>query len=144
MVIMTYKEMENRLNSKIVELSDAIDEMQSPDCTLSANTVKTQTQVKRHEVRNLMIMRDLVRTFIYEGREDAEVRTLSDTSIGWFMSATTLVSDRKAGMVSVQEGDRILDLLQKYQDVNNLMDKLQKACKKEGLVLDMASGIIRK
>lgn len=57
---------------------------------------------------------------------------------------TTLESERTVYKVEVQEGDKIMDLLQKYQDTKDIAAKIQKACERSGLKQDYATGTIVK
>lgn len=44
--------------------------------------------------------------------------------------------------VEVNEGDSILELLQKYEDKKNIQQKLQEACEKKSLVMNYQTGTI--
>ena len=54
------------LSAKIDELLNEMEAMEK-NLNLSANTVKTQTQLKKHEVRNLIIMKTLLEGKDLEG-----------------------------------------------------------------------------
>ena len=62
-----------------------------------------------------------------------------------FVLITTLAAERTVqSSVVVNEGDLILDLLQKYADKKDIATKLNKACEKAGLKLDYAAGKVVK
>ena len=57
----------------------------------------------------------------------------------------TLVLITTLSTIEVNEGDSILELLQKYEDKKNIQQKLQEACEKKGLVMNYQTGtIVRK
>ena len=54
-----------------------------------------------------------------------------------------LTGDPRATVtVSCQPGDKLMDLLQKYQDVKDCYGKLARFCEKNGLKIDMATATI--
>lgn len=54
-----------------------------------------------------------------------------------------LTGDPKAVVaVSCQKGDKLMDLLSKYQDVKDCYGKLARYCEKNGLKIDMATASI--
>lgn len=54
-----------------------------------------------------------------------------------------LTGDPRATVtVSCQKGDKLMDLLSKYQDVKDCYGKLARYCEKNGLVIDMATASI--
>ena len=90
---------------------------------LSENTVKTQTQLKKHEVRNLLIIKTLL-----EGKDlDADL-------MKWFESATTLKSVRKTGGIEFHDGDNFFEVQQKYP--NKSYAQLKKSWEAQGFHLD--------
>lgn len=110
------------LSAKINELIAEMDAMQN-NLDLSANTVKTQTQLKKHEVRNLLIMKTLL-----EGKDlDADL-------MKWFESATTLKAIRKTGGIEFHDGDDFFTVQQKYP--NKTYAQLKKSWEAQGFHLD--------
>lgn len=116
------------LSAKIDELLAEMDAMQN-NLNLSENTVKTQTQLKKHEVRNLLIMRTLL-----------EGKTLDEELMKWFTSATTLKTVRKTGGIEFHDGDNFFEVQQKYP--NKTYAQLKKSWEAQGFHLD--GQIIRK
>ena len=58
---------------------------------------------------------------------------------------TTLSTEHVRTTIEVNEGDSILEHLQKYEDKKNIQQKLQEACEKKGLVMNYQTGtIVRK
>ena len=90
---------------------------------LSANTVKTQTQLKKHEVRNLLIIKTLL-----EGKD------LEGDVMKWFESTTTLKSVRKAGGIILQDGDDIFKIQEAHP--NKTYAQLKKIMADQGFHLD--------
>lgn len=110
------------LSAKIDELLNEMEAMEK-NLNLSANTVKTQTQLKKHEVRNLIIMKTLL-----EGKE------LKDDVMKWFESAVTLKAIRKTGGIEFHDGDNVFDVQQKYP--NKTYAQLRKSWEAQGFHLD--------
>lgn len=90
---------------------------------LSANTVKTQTQLKKHEVRNLLIIKTLL-----EGKD------LEGDVMKWFESTTTLKAVRKAGGIILHDGDDIFKIQEAYP--NKTYAQLKKIMTDQGFHLD--------
>lgn len=117
---------------KTQELKNRLKELKSTDCTLSENTISTQIFKANREIKILTLIADLING------------TVSDKDKETLVSLTTLASERKQAGVQVKEGDSILDLMKKYQNVKKLSDKLEKACEKAGLRLDYNAGKVVK
>ena len=96
---------------------------------LSENTVKTQTQLKKHEVRNLLIIKTLL-----------EGKNFDGAMMKWFESATTLKTIRKTGGIEFHDGDNFFEVQQKYP--NKSYAQLKKSWEAQGFHLD--GQIIRK
>ena len=90
---------------------------------LSENTVKTQTQLKKHEVRNLLIIKTLL-----------EGKNFDDEMMKWFESATTLKTIRKTGGIEFHDGDNFFEVQQKYP--NKSYAQLKKSWEAQGFHLD--------
>lgn len=108
--------------AKCDELIQEMEAMEK-NLNLSANTVKTQTQLKKHEVRNLLIIKTLL-----EGKE------LEGDVMKWFESTTTLKAVRKSGGIIFQDGDDILKVMDAHP--NKSYEQLKKIMGEQGFHLD--------
>lgn len=113
----------NELKSTIAatEISDAI----------SKNTRSTKLYALRRERRVLHLVRSLIKANpdIKLDKDDADT----------FVLITTLASERTVqSSIVINEGDNILEVLQKYQD--RKAASVTKAAEKAGLKMDYASG----
>ena len=108
--------------AKVDELINEMEAMEK-NLNLSANTVKTQTQLKKHEVRNLLIIKTLL-----EGKD------LEGDVMKWFESTTTLKSVRKAGGIILQDGDDIFKIQEAHP--NKTYAQLKKIMADQGFHLD--------
>jgi hypothetical protein len=110
------------VTAKVNELFDEIDAMEK-NLNLSANTVKTQTQLKKHEARNLLIIKTLL-----EGKD------LEGDVMKWFESTTTLKTVRKSGGIILQDGDDIFKIQEAHP--NKTYAQLKKIMADQGFHLD--------
>lgn len=109
--------------AKCDELIQEMEAMEK-NLNLSANTVKTQTQLKKHEVRNLLIIKTLL-----EGKD------LEGDVMKWFESTTTLKAVRKARTTIIfHDGDDLLAIMDEHP--NKPYKDLMKALKEQGFRLD--------
>lgn len=109
--------------AKCDELLNEMEAMEK-NLNLSANTVKTQTQLKKHEVRNLLIIKALL-----EGKD------LEGDLMKWFESTTTLKAVRKARTTIIfHDGDDLLAIMDEHP--NKPYKDLMKALKEQGFRLD--------
>lgn len=124
------------IDDKLNELKTVIAETKTSD-TISKNTRSTKLYALGRDRRVLHLIRTLM-----EANPDIKLDTAdSDT----FVLITTLAAERTVqSSVIVNEGDLILDLLQKYADKKDISNKLNKACEKAGLKLDYATGKVVK
>lgn len=124
------------IDEKLNELKSTIAETKVSE-SISKNTRSTKLYALGRERRVLHLIRSLI-----EANPDVKLdKNDSDT----FVLITTLATERVVqSSVEVHEGDKILDLLKKYEDKKNIADKLNKACEKSGLKLDYAKGIVVK
>ena len=126
---MTTLDMREALNAKINELNESIERMRTSG--VAESTLKTQTYQKTHEIHNLQIMFGLTLCCPDEV-------TLNEDVTKWFKSTTTLVSERTRGVVvEVHEGDKVMDVLQKYNTVKDIYKEIQSACAKAGLKINL-------
>lgn len=109
--------------AKCDELLNEMEAMEK-NLNLSANTVKTQTQLKKHEVRNLLIIKALL-----EGKD------LEGDLMKWFESTTTLKAVRKARTTIIfHDGDDLLAIMDEHP--NKPYKDLMRALKEQGFRLD--------
>lgn len=109
--------------AKCDELIQEMEAMEK-NLNLSANTVKTQTQLKKHEVRNLLIIKTLL-----EGKD------LEGDLMKWFESTTTLKAVRKARTtITFHDGDDLLAIMDEHP--NKAYKDLKKALEDQGFHLD--------
>ena len=120
------------IDEKLNELKSVIAETKTSD-TISKNTRSTKLYALGRDRRVLHLIRTLM-----EANPDVKLDAAdSDT----FVLITTLAAERTVqASVVVNEGDLILDLLQKYADKKDIATKLNKACEKAGLKMDYAAG----
>lgn len=124
------------IDDKLNELKTVIAKTKTSDA-VSKNTRSTKLYALGRDRRVLHLIRTLV-----EANPDIKLDAAdSDT----FVLITTLAAERSVqSSVVVNEGDLILDLLQKYADKKDISTKLSKACEKAGLKLDYAAGKVVK
>lgn len=128
------------VDEKINELKSQIAAMKVNE-TLSKNTRGTQLYKLGRDRRVLHLIRSLL---TLAGDDDGLVE-LSENDMDTFVLITTLAGERaERSSIEVNEGDSILELLQKYEEKKDLQKKLATACEKKGLKLDYASGTVVK
>ena len=126
---MNKNEMLDAIQAKVDELYESIEVIKN-NPKLSENTYKTQRYQRTHEARNLLIMAQLIK----DGK-------LSDEAMGWFVSATTLTSVRKAkNTIVFKDGDDLLTIMNEHPNVN--YKKLKDMIAEQGFMLD--GHIVRK
>lgn len=121
------------LENKSNELLDKIVEMEK-NINLSENTVRTQKQVKSHEVHNLLIIKQLctfLRDYYFQGNGDFEL----PGDLGkWFESTTMLTEDRKKGSIIFKDGDDLIQIMDEHPNINYA--KLKKMVIDQGFMID--------
>lgn len=128
------------VDEKINELKSQIAAMKVNE-TLSKNTRGTQLYKLGRDRRVLHLIRSLL---TLAGDDDGLVK-LSEDDMDTFVLITTLAGERvERSSIEVNEGDSILELLQKYEEKKDLQKKLATACEKKGLKLDYVSGTVVK
>lgn len=123
------------VDEKINELKSVIAVTKTDD-KITKNTRGTKMYKLGRDRRVLCLIRALLETCDESKLSDADKDTLT--------LLTTLENERTAYKVEVQEGDSIMDLLQRYQDTKDIAAKIQKACERNGLKQDYATGTIVK
>lgn len=122
-------EMVEAIIAKVNELDAQIEAMQK-NLELSENTVRTQTNLKKHEMRNLMLMA----LFLKDGKLEGDYEK-------WFISATTLTSERKGRTtVILHEGDSAFDIMEQYPNLTGA--KLKDIAAKQGFTI--VKGVVTK
>lgn len=113
------------LNSRIDELNAMLAELKS-STTLSENTIRTQTHVKTHEKKLLLLQREFINNC---DKDDLEI---PEEMVEWFESVTTLTSKR-VNPITLKEGDDVIAYMQEHPEIK--FDRIKKYLEKEGLVL---------
>lgn len=124
----------NMVQEKINDLKSQIAAMKVNE-TLSKNTRGTQLYKLGRDRRILHLIASLL-------KDDTK---LEGDDLDTFVLITTLSSERaERTSIEVNEGDTILELMQKYEEKRDLQKKLIAACEKAGLKLDYTSGKVVK
>lgn len=119
----------------IIRLYDKIDEQKKWIETnklatdLSDNTYKTQKYKRERE----NVLYGIIATLL----DDNE---LTVEQMEKLESYTTPSADRKTVKVEVWKGATLMELLQRYSGVKDVLNKIQKACDNQGLKLNMSTG----
>ena len=106
---------------------------------VSENTKRTQKFQRTKAIHNMLILSAVLHQC------DKDEIILNEEVQKWFTSMVTLTSERKAAYtVEVHEGDRVMDLMKKYENVKDVYHKLMKAAEEAGLKADFANGVFVK
>jgi hypothetical protein len=131
--IMHADEMSNLVATKVAEMEAKLAELIA-DPKLSDATKRTQKFQ-----RNTMIhIYKLFETVLNQSSTDDF--TFTEEEAKWFKSMTALSEEREITIIKVQKGDTFMGIIQKYPKAT--LERIQKACKKAGLSLNMATGIV--
>lgn len=121
------------ITDKLNELRDKLKYLKSDNCELSKNTKSTQIFQRNRELKTLNLIKALINNNVTEKEKDTLV------------SLVTLTGERQLNTVDFDEGDLLMDILNKYQDVKRISDKIEKVCEKKGLKIDYSkNGLIVK
>lgn len=121
------------ITDKLNELRDKLKYLKSDNCELSKNTKSTQIFQRNRELKTLNLIKALINNNVTEKEKDTLV------------SLVTLTGERQLNTVDFNEGDLLMDILNKYQDVKRISDKIEKVCEKKGLKIDYSqNGLIVK
>ena len=124
------------IDEKIDELKTTIAALKV-NKTLSKATRGTQLYGRGRERRVLQLVKELISAVPAETK-------LSEASINTFVLITTLASERtRYDAVEIKEGDKLMDLLKKYEDRKDILKKLQAAAEKLDCVVDFATQTIK-
>lgn len=134
---MTNKKAIDLIDDKVEELKTIISSLKVNE-TLSNSTRGTQLYAKGRDRRVLNLIKALVKQI----PSDVE---LSEKDMDTFTLITCLASERVArSSVVINEGDKLMDVLQKYAAVKDIARKIQVQCEKLGLHIDYTTGTISK
>ena len=124
------------IDEKVDELKSTIASLKTNE-TLSKSTRGTQLYARGRERRVLLLIKELINAIPAETK-------LTETSMGTFVLITTLASERtRYDAVEVKEGDKLMDLLKKYEDRKDILKKLQAAAEKIDCVVDFTTQTIK-
>lgn len=122
---------------KMSEMESLLDELLKSD--VSENTKRTQKFQRTKAIHEMAVLN----TILHQCDKDEII--LNEEVQKWFTSMVTLTSERKAAYtVEVHEGDRVMDLMKKYENVKDVYHKLMKAAEEAGLKADFANGVFVK
>ena len=115
------------IDERIDELKTTIAELKT-STAISKSTRGTQLYARGKERRVLELIRELC--------SQLDTVKLSESTMNTFTLITTLSTERvKRATVEVNEGDLVITLLKKYENVKNVYNKIMSAAEKNGLTL---------
>lgn len=130
-------EMIKAVETKVQEMQESLETLLNSD--VSENTKRTQKFQRTKAIHDMLILSTVLHQCVGDevGFTEEEQK--------WFDSMVTLTSERKAKFtVEVHEGDRVMDLMKKYENVKDVYHKLMKAAEEAGLKADFANGVFVK
>ena len=123
------------IDERIVELKTVIAELKT-STAISKSTRGTQLYARGKERRVLELIRELCSQL-------TDIK-LSESTMNTFTLITTLNTERvKRTTVEVNEGDLVITLLKKYENVKNVYNKIMSAAEKNELVLGTDGKFVR-
>ena len=130
-------EMIKAVETKVQEMQESLETLLKGD--VSENTKRTQKFQRTKAIHDMLILN----TILHQCDKDEII--LNEEEQKWFTSMVALTSERKAAYtVEVHEGDRVMDLMKKYENVKDVYHKLMKAAEEAGLKADFANGVFVK
>ena len=130
-------EMTKAVETKVQEMQESLETLLKSD--VSENTKRTQKFQRTKAIHDMLILN----TVLHQCDKDEII--LNEEEQKWFTNMVTLTSERKAAYtVEVHEGDRVMDLMKKYENVKDVYHKLMKAAEEAGLKADFANGVFVK
>ena len=130
-------EMIKAVETKVQEMQESLETLLKSD--VSENTKRTQKFQRTKAIHDMLVLN----TVLHQCDKDEII--LNEEVQKWFTNMVTLTSERKAAYtVEVHEGDRVMDLMKKYENVKDVYHKLMKAAEEAGLKADFANGIFVK
>lgn len=120
-------------SDKINELKATIAKLKT-DETISKATRGTQLYARGRERRVL----HLIQSLIAQMSEDVQ---LDEDDRNTLTLITTLAAERvRYDAVVINEGEMLIDVLKRYSERKDIMNKINAACEKAGLAIDYAQG----
>lgn len=120
--------------TKEAELKQREQFLKSADCTSTDNTKSSQLNKVRRERKTLTLIKELVQAM----PEDKKLANHDH-----LINMLTLVSERQSAIhFECKAGDKVMDLLQKYSTMNDLMKRMQKFCDKNNLTIDWQKSVV--
>lgn len=130
-------EMIKAVETKAQEMQESLETLLNSD--VSENTKRTQKFQRTKAIHDMLVLN----TILHQCDKDEII--LNEEEQKWFTSMVALTSERKAAYtVEVHEGDRVMDLMKKYENVKDVYHKLMKAAEEAGLKADFANGVFVK
>lgn len=107
--------------------------------TLKESTISTMRHNLKRDQRMLTLIKELASALEENGIKDVK---LSEASLQGFNQVC--FPEKGGSKVIVEEGDMILEIMQKYPEVKDLLNKVNKAAEKIGCKADFKAGKIVK
>lgn len=126
-------EMIKAVEAKISEMEFNLDQLLNSD--VSENTKRTQKFQRTKDIHAMIVLNAVL-------HQASDEIGLGEEAQKWFTSMVTLTSERKAKYtVEVHEGDKVMELMEKYKEVKDVYHKMMKAADEAGLKADFANGV---
>lgn len=130
----TVKTFVTLINDKYDEVSKDYSAMKTNDDVTKATRNNRLFHFNR-ERKVLSLIKELLTSMPDEAK-------LSDDAVEVLNTITALKADRQIYAVEVAVGDRLLDIMQKYSDTKDLLNKVNKAAERVNAHVDFESGTI--
>lgn len=140
----TFNEALMAMEAKVQEMMELRDELLASD--VSENTKRTQKFQRNKAIHEMLVCKHFMRIASECCGQDSlkEVGVDGDL-MKWLESMVTLTRERKAKYtIEVHEGDNIMQLMQKYENVKDVYHKLMNAAKEAGLKADFVKQVFVK
>lgn len=127
-------EMIKAVEMKMSEMELLLDELLKSD--VSENTKRTQKFQRTKAIHDMAVLNTILHQCVGDevGFTEEEQK--------WWDSMVTLTSTRKAKYtIEVHEGDKVMELMEKYKEVKDVYHKMMKAADEAGLKADFANGV---
>lgn len=127
-------EMIKAVEMKMSEMELLLDELLKSDA--SENTKRTQKFQRTKAIHDMAVLNTILHQCVGDevGFTEEEQK--------WWDSMVTLTSTRKAKYtIEVHEGDKVMELMEKYKEVKDVYHKMMKAADEAGLKADFANGV---
>lgn len=126
-------EMIKAVEAKISEMEFNLDQLLNSD--VSENTKRTQKFQRTKDIHAMIVLNAVL-------HQASDEIGLGEEAQKWFTSMVTLTSERKAKyVIEVHEGDKVMELMEKYKEVKDVYHKMMKAADEAGLKADFANGV---